>query len=402
MSKYCNFCQHDYKGTEVPVVNGDGVGICEPCISESQIALSGEAHKDTIAEDCSASIDAGLFPNELIQHSDKFVVGQDEAKKTLAVALSLHSKYHLVNKLLPAGKPLKMNTLLIGPTGTGKTHLTETMASAIGLPFVSVDCTSVTAAGYIGDSVDTILQSLINKSNGDVKLAEKGVVFLDEIDKICAKGETSSTNKDPGGEQVQDALLKIIEGTIMRVPTENLGVRSTSPYVEIDTSGILFIAGGAFKGIEKLVEERISKGASGGIGFGAHLRTIENKDSTELQSKISNQDISRYGLKEEFIGRFSNLAKLYPLTDEQYELIIRGDKTSPFASHKLYAKAFGVDLVLADSGVKAITEKCRDEDIGARGIFRIMNASVIEVYSNIEKHVGKTVEITSTEVNNAV
>ena len=188
---------------------------------------------------------------------------------------------------------IKMNTLLVGPTGTGKTHLTETMARGLGLPFVTVDCTSVTAAGYIGDSVDTILQTLINKADGDVKLAEKGVVFLDEIDKLRAKGETASTNKDPGGDQVQDSLLKLIEGTIMRVPTENLGVRSTTPYVEINTSGILFIAGGAFKGLDKIVEERLNSDKASGIGFGADLRTMEERSPEELQTCISNQDLSK-------------------------------------------------------------------------------------------------------------
>ncbi|MGR5555826.1 AAA family ATPase [Vibrio fortis] len=393
MNKFCKFCKVDYADSEVAVVNGDGVAICEGCVNEAKLVLQGDSNE--VLEQ------PKVFPKELIQHADKYVIGQEEAKRTLAVALALHSKYHLIDMQMVNGSPIKMNTLLVGPTGTGKTHLTETMARGLGLPFVTVDCTSVTAAGYIGDSVDTILQTLINKADGDVKLAEKGVVFLDEIDKLRAKGETASTNKDPGGEQVQDSLLKLIEGTIMRVPTENLGVRSTTPYVEINTSGILFIAGGAFKGLDKIVEERLNSDKASGIGFGADLRTMEERSPEELQTCISNQDISKYGLKEEFIGRFSNLAKLLPLTDEQYELIIRGDQTSPFASHKLYAKAFGVDLKLTDSGVKAITEKCRAEGIGARGIFRIMNESVIEVFSNIEEHIGSIVEITDREVNKA-
>ncbi|HHJ3076482.1 TPA: ATP-dependent Clp protease ATP-binding subunit ClpX [Vibrio parahaemolyticus] len=309
-------------------------------------------------------------PAELVQKLDEYVIGQAEAKRMLSVAIYQHQKRVILNNYGFGSGAKKSNLLLIGPTGTGKTFLAETIALLTDLPIHIEDATTLTEAGYVGDSVEDMIQGLVDKCGGDIALAEsKGIVFIDEIDKLRKRGDSASLNRDPAGDGVQSALLKLSEGTEVRISTTGGKKQSGNPTNIVNTSNILFIASGAFEGIEELVKGESQSGTKAGF--------IIDKEATEKEKSkpkvVLAKHVIDYGMKPEFVGRFSTIVNLEPLSMDVMKAIITDSKKSMFTSHQLLAKADGIALTISDDAVEAIANDAFEKKIGARGLDGTIN-----------------------------
>ena len=380
----CSFCGKSQEQVK-RLIAGPGVYICDECIN-----LCSEIITDDCADEQKVEISKIPKPIEIKEYLDQYIIGQDQAKKSVSVAIYNH--YKRINSSIKdeSVEIQKSNILLLGPTGSGKTLIAQTLARFLNVPFAIADATTLTEAGYVGEDVENILLKLIQNADYDIEKAEKGIIYIDEIDKIARKSENPSITRDVSGEGVQQALLKILEGTTASVPPQGGRKHPHQEFIQINTSNILFICGGAFDGMDKIIEQRINVQS---MGFGADVKSKKDKDMSELFREMLPKDLLKFGLIPEFIGRLPILVSLNALTVDALVRILKEPKNAIVKQYKKLFEYDGVDLQFDEGALCEIANKAISHSTGARGLRTIVEDLLIDVMYDIpsEKNVDKVI-----------